>query len=67
MGINLVPEVEDFRVKKFYFQRISSSETTPPGIARHRNGSVEEGCISEGEHKVLTFAAHGVQIRVTNH
>jgi hypothetical protein len=55
MGINLVPELTDFGIRTLYFRRRDSSgpaATTRPIIS---NGSVEEGCISEGEHRILSF------------
>lgn len=52
MGINLVPEITDFAVERLSFQRKDSTNPTPGAV---RNGSVEEECVTEGSHKVLSF------------
>ena len=55
MGINLIPELSDFAVRTYYFRRKDSSDPITPGRPILSNGSVEEGCVSEGEHKILVF------------
>jgi hypothetical protein len=55
MGINLVSELTDFRIRTLYFRRKDSSGPAPTTRPIVSNGSVEEGCISEGEHRVLAF------------
>jgi hypothetical protein len=52
MGINLVPEVMDFAVERLTFQQINTENPTPGAV---RNGSVEEKCVTEGSHKILSF------------
>jgi hypothetical protein len=52
VGVNLVPEVVDFAVERLTFQGIDTKNLTPGAI---RNGSVEEKCVAEGTHKILSF------------
>jgi hypothetical protein len=52
MGVNLKPNVFSFAIERLKFQK---QETTNPIPGAIRNGSVEEGCITEGEHKILSF------------
>jgi hypothetical protein len=52
MGVNLVPETMNFAVERLTFERQNIKNPTPGAI---RNGSVEEGCVSEGTHKILSF------------
>ena len=56
MGVNLVPEIYNLSIQKAHFQRKDSSNPRPPGVQLIKNGSVEEGCISEGTHRILVFA-----------
>lgn len=56
MGINLVPEIGNFSIKNVYFQRKNSSDPVPSGVIRISNGSVEEGCSTEGQHKIMVFS-----------
>jgi hypothetical protein len=55
MGINLVPELTHIQFKTYYFRRTNSSGPAPTSRPIVSNGSVEEGCITEGEHRVLAF------------
>lgn len=52
MGVNLKPEVNSFAIEKLKFQSKTTENPIPGSV---RNGSVEEGCITEGEHKILSF------------
>jgi Lysyl oxidase len=52
MGVNLVPEVNDFWVERLRFEPQNTENPTPGAV---RNGSVEERCITEGTHKILSF------------
>ena len=46
MGINLKPDLEQFRIRaNAYFVRMDSSDPIPTGVFPIKNGSVEEGCI----------------------
>jgi hypothetical protein len=54
MGINLVPEVSNFSLKDVYF--LAHNSEPPAGVFPIQNGSVEEGCITEGRHRILAFA-----------
>ena len=57
MGVNLKPDLEQFRIRSnAYFVRMDSSDPIPTGVFPIKNGSVEEGCITEGRHKILQFA-----------
>lgn len=56
MGINLVPDVGNFSIQSVYFQRKDSSDLVPEGVISVKNGSVEEGCAPEGQHRILLFA-----------
>lgn len=51
MGVNLVPEVKDFKLLERDFVALEH-RTNPNQVA---DGSVEDGCISEGHHRVLRF------------
>jgi lysyl oxidase len=51
MGVNLVPEVKEFRLLDREFVR-RDHKTSPNQVA---DGSVEDDCISEGRHLVLRF------------
>jgi hypothetical protein len=52
MGINLVPEVNSFAIEILEFQRKNTENPNPEAV---RNGSVEEKCVTEGNHKILSF------------
>ena len=51
MGVNLVPEVRDFKLLDREFVAMEH-KTNPNQVA---DGSVEDGCLSEGHHLVLRF------------
>ena len=58
MGINLTPVLEQFRIRSnAYFIRMNSTDPIPTGVLPFKNGSVEEGCVSEGKHKILQFVS----------
>jgi hypothetical protein len=52
VGVNLVPELSDFAIETLTFERKNIANPTPGAI---RNGSVEERCVIEGTHKILSF------------
>lgn len=52
MGVNLRPEAFSFAVEVLKFQSQTTEAPIPGSV---RNGSVEEKCITEGEHKILSF------------
>jgi len=63
MGVNLKPELEQFRIRSnAYFVRKDSTDPIPPGVFPIKNGSVEEGCVCLGRHKILQFVtvAHNI-------
>jgi hypothetical protein len=51
MGINLVPEVKEFRLLDREFVSLAN-RTNSSQVA---DGSVEDGCLTEGHHRVLRF------------
>lgn len=55
MGINLTPEVSNFSIRNVYY--LAKNSQPPVGVFPVQNGSVEEGCVKEGNHKVLIFAS----------
>jgi hypothetical protein len=56
MGINLKPEVNEFLIQpNAFFIKTNSSVVNPPGTIAITNGSVEEGCATEGLHTLLRF------------
>jgi Lysyl oxidase len=57
MGVNLKPELERFKIRSnAYFMKVISSDPSPSGTFPMKNGSVEEGCVTEGRHRILQFA-----------
>jgi hypothetical protein len=54
MGVNLIAEIDGFEVYEENFHKRGPG--APPGSTV--DGSVEDGCISEGTHRVLRFNLH---------
>jgi hypothetical protein len=55
VGVNLIPNVTEFLLQKVFFIKINSSVDIPENVFVSQNGSVEEGCASEGLHTILKF------------
>jgi hypothetical protein len=56
VGVNLKPEVTEFSIQpNAFFIKVNSSLSNPPGTIAIKNGSVEDGCASEGLHTLLRF------------
>jgi hypothetical protein len=55
MGVNLVARATNFTIQEAEFRRLSSQQPVPTGTIPIVNGSVEDGCITEGRHRILKF------------
>jgi hypothetical protein len=54
MGVNLVPEIDGFQIRKQNFHR----DVPDAPLGSVTDGSIEDGCITEGQHRVLRFNLH---------
>jgi hypothetical protein len=58
MGVNLIPQVDGFEIWDENFSRQHPGAPTGATV----DGSVEDGCIREGQHRVLRFNLYCINI-----